>query len=72
MGMFQGRNESAGKCIFNLLNAFNLRERKSVLKRVTVINTRVYDGSGDSSGSRRVKSKTDTTDVSNMLMAGAI
>ena len=70
--MFQGRNERAGKCIFNLLNEFNLRERKSVLKRVTVIKTRVYDGSGDSSGSRKDKSMTDTTDVTNMVMAGAI
>ena len=70
--MFQDRNESAGKCIFNLLNAFNLREMKSVVKRVTIIKTRVYDGSGDSSGSRKFKSETDTTDVTNMVMAGAI
>ena len=72
MGMFQDRNESAGKCTFNLLNAFNLRERNSVVKRVTVIKTRVYNESGDSSGSCKVKSKTDTTDVTNIVIAGAI
>ena len=36
MGMFRGTSDSAGKCIFNLLTAFNLRERKSVVKIVTI------------------------------------
>ena len=66
--MFCGASDSSSKCIFNLLKAFNLRERKFVVKRVTIIKTRVYEGSGDSSGSGKVKS---TTDVTNMVMAGA-
>ena len=39
--MFRGASDSAGKCIFNLLKAFNLRERNFVVKRVTIIKTRV-------------------------------
>ena len=31
-------------CIFNLLKAFNLCERNSVVKRVTIIKTRVNEG----------------------------
>ena len=54
-----------------LLNAFNLRERKSVIKRVTIIKTRVNEASGDSSGSGKVKSVSDTTEVTNVVMAGA-
>ena len=30
--MFRGAGDSAGMCIFNFLKAFNLRERKSVIK----------------------------------------
>ena len=48
-----------------------MRERKSVVKRVTIIKTRVYEGSGDSSGSGKVKSVTNTTEVTYMVMAGA-
>ena len=71
MGMFRGASDSASKCIFNLLKAFNLRETKSLVKRVTIIKTRVYEGSGDSSGSDKVMSMIDTTEVTNMVMAGA-
>ena len=63
MEMFIGASDSAGKCIFNLLMVLNLRERKSVVKRVTILKTRVYEESGDSSGSGIVKSVTDTTEV---------
>ena len=66
-----GSSDSASKCIFNLLKASNLSERKSVLKRVTIIKTRVYEGSGDSSGSGKVKSMSDTTEVTSMVITGA-
>ena len=36
MGIFTGASDSADKCIVNLLKAFNLREKKSVVKRVTI------------------------------------
>ena len=54
VGIFRGRTDSAGKCIFNLLKAFNLCERKSIVKRVTVIKTRVNKRSGESRGSGKV------------------
>ena len=54
--MFRGTSDSAVKCIFNLLKVFNLREWKSVVKRATIIKTRVNEGSGDSSGTGKVKS----------------
>ena len=41
MGIYWGRNESAGKYVLNLLKAFNLSEGKSVVERVTIIKTRV-------------------------------
>ena len=39
-GMFSGASDSAGKCILNLLKAFNFRERKSVIKIITIVKTR--------------------------------
>ena len=42
-----------------------------MLKRVTVIKTRVNKGSGDSSGGGKVKNVTDTTEVTYVVMAGA-
>ena len=69
--MFRGTSDSTGKCIFNLLKAFNLRDRMSVVKRVTIIKTRMNEGSGDSNSSGKVKSVTDTTEVTNVVMADA-
>ena len=70
VGMFRGAGDSAGKCILNLLKAFNLCERKSVIKRITIVKTRVDEGSGDSGGSGKVKDVTDATQVTNVVMAG--
>ena len=50
MGMFTGAGDSVDKCISNLLKAFNLRERKPVVKIITIIKTKVNKGSSDSSG----------------------
>ena len=36
--MFRGVGNSAAKCIFNLLKAFNLCERKSVIERESYNN----------------------------------
>ena len=71
MEIFRGANDSASMCIFNLLKAFNLRKRKFVVESVTTIKTRVYEGSGDSSGSDKVKSVMNTTEVTNVVMVGA-
>ena len=64
--MFRGVSDGAGKRIFNLLKACNLRERKSGVKRVTLIKTRVNDGDGDSSCSGKVKNVADTTEATNV------
>ena len=45
--MFRGVSDSAGTCICNLLKAFNLHERKSLVKIITIVKTRVDEGSGD-------------------------
>ena len=37
-----------------------------MVQRVTIIKTRVNEGSGDSSGSGKVDSVTDTTEVTNI------
>ena len=42
-----------------------------MVNRVTVIKASVYNGSGDISGSGKVKSMTDTTEFPNMVIAGA-
>ena len=39
--MFRGASYSESKYIFFLLKAFNLCERKSVVKKVTMVKTRV-------------------------------
>ena len=70
VGIFRSASDSAGSCIFNLLKTFNLFERKSVVKRNTIVKTRVDEGNGDSVGSGKVKSVTDA-EVTNVVMAGA-
>ena len=42
-----------------------------MLKRITVIKTRVNKGNGDSSDGDKVKSVTDTTEVTYVVTAGA-
>ena len=69
VGMFRGAGDSAGKCILNLSKVFNLCDRKSVVKRITIVKKRLNEGSGDSGGSGKVKSVTDANDVTNVLMA---
>ena len=42
-----------------------------MVKRVTVIKTRVNNGSGDSSGGGKIEIVTDTMEVTYVIMAGA-
>ena len=69
--MFRGASDSERKYVLNLLKAFNLCERKFVVKKITIIQTRVNKASGDNSGGGKVKIVTDTTEVANVVMAGA-
>ena len=71
VGQFRDASDSAGKCILNLLKAFNLFERKSVVKRVTIVKMRIDEGIGDSGGSGEVKSVTDAMEVMNVVMTDA-
>ena len=71
VGIFSSTGDNAGNCFFNLLKAFNLFERKSVVKRVTIVKTRIDEGSGNSGGSVEVKSVTDAMEVTHVIMAGA-
>ena len=41
-----------------------------MVKRITIIKTRVNKGRSDSGGGERVKSVTDTTEVANVAMSG--
>ena len=66
-----GCESHASKCILNLLKGFNLCERKSVVKRVTIVKTRVDEGSGDSDSSGKINSGTDAKKLTNVVMAGA-
>ena len=67
VGMVKGANDRAGKWIFNLLKAFNLYERKYMVKIITIVKTRVDEGSGDSGGSGKVK---NVMEVTNLVMTG--
>ena len=42
-----------------------------MVRRVAIVKTRVNKGSGDSSGGGKVKSVTDTKEVTNVVMTGA-
>ena len=68
--MFRGEGDSTGKCILILLKAFNLCERKFVVKRVTIVKMRVDKGSGNSGSSGKVKSVMEATEVTNVVTAG--
>ena len=42
-----------------------------MVKRITIVKTRMNEGSDDSGGSGKVKSVTDAMEVANMVMTGA-
>ena len=69
--MFSGADDSTGKCILNLLQAFNLHERKSMVKTVTIIKTTMNKERSDSSSYGKVKSVTNTMEITNVVLAGA-
>ena len=68
--MFRAASDSAGKCILNLLKAFNLCETKFVVKSITIVKTRVDEGSSDCGAVGKVESVTNATEVTNVVMAG--
>ena len=68
MRKFRSFNHSACKTVLNLLEAVDLRFRKSVVERVTVVKFRV-DNRG-SNVSFRIKVRADTAELTNTRIAG--
>jgi len=63
-------NNSTGKRVLNLLEAGNLRLRWVVVARITVIEFGVNDGGDNGASCGGIKVRTDTTKLSNIIIAG--
>ena len=66
MRRFRSFNHSTCKTVLNLLEAVNLRLRKIVVERVTVVKFRVDNRGSNSTGCFRIKVRTDTAELTNM------
>ena len=68
---FRSFNNSTGKRALNLLEAgnLNLKLQYVVVERITVIKFGVNDGGGDGASCGEIKVRTDTTKLSNMVIA---
>jgi len=58
------------QAVLNLLEAVDLRFRKIVVERVTVVKFRVDNRSSDGTACFRIEVRTDTADLSDMRVAG--
>jgi len=67
---FRGFNHSTCKTVLNQLEAVNLRFRKIVVERVTVVKFRVDNRGSNSTGCFRIKVRTDAAELTNMRIAG--
>ena len=67
---FRGFNHSTCKTVLNQLEAVNLRLRKIVVERVTVVKFRVDNRGSNGTGCFRIKVRTDTAELANMRIAG--
>ena len=65
-----GFNHSTCKTVLNLLEAVNLRFRKIVVDRVTLVKFREDNRGSDGTGCFRIEVRTDTADLSDMRVAG--
>ena len=63
---FRSFNHSTCKTILNLLEAVDLRFKKIVVERVTVVKFRVDNRSSDGTGCFRIKVRADTAELSDM------
>ena len=66
---FRGFNHSTCKTVLNQLEAVNLRFRKIVVERVTVVKFRVDNRSSDGTSRFRIEVRTDTAELSDMRVA---
>jgi len=67
---FRSFNHSTCKTVLNLLDAVDLRFRKIVVERVTVVKFRVDNIGSDGTGCFRIKVRADTAELSDMRIAG--
>ena len=67
---FRSFNHSTCKTVLNLLEAVNLRFRKIVVERVTVVKFRVDNRGSDGTGCFKIEVRTDTAELSDMRVAG--
>ena len=70
MRRFRSFNHSMCKTVLNLLEAVYLKLRNIVVERVTVVKFRVDNRGSDGTGCFRIKVRTDTTELTNMRIAG--
>ena len=66
---FRGFNHSTCKTVLNELEAVNLRFRKIVVERVTVVKFRVDNRGSDGTGRFRIEVRTDSAELSDMRVA---
>ena len=70
MRRFRSFNYSTCKTVLNLLEAVDLRLRKIVVERVTVVKFRVYNRGSNGTGCFRITVRTDAAELTNMRIAG--
>ena len=72
MRRFRSFNHSTCETVVNLLEAIYLKIRTIVVERitVTVVKFRVDNRGCDGTGCFRIKVRTDTTEITNMRIAG--
>ena len=66
---FTSFNNNTSKRVLDLLEAGDLRLRYVVVERITVIEFGVNDGGGNGASCVGVKVRTDTTKLSDMIIA---
>jgi len=66
---FRSFNNNTGKRVLDLLEAGDLRLRWFVVDRITVIEFGVNDGGGNGASGVGIKVRTDTTKMSDMVIA---
>jgi len=62
--------KSSNKSILDVLETIYLIFRKTIVKRVTIVKLRVYDGGGNCFGSVKVKVGMDTVKSTDVMIAG--
>jgi len=67
---FWSLDNSSSESILDVLETIDLKFRKTIVQRVTVVQLGVYGGGGNCFGSVKVKVGTDTAESTNVMVAG--